>query len=289
MFNRPFVRCFATLKDIQLRLKSVKNIEKITKSMKMIAGTKLSKAQKALDAAKAFSQGALASQESMQIERQTQPKTYILCSSDRGLCGAIHSSLVKSLKNTLTQPSEGKTPVENAKIVVLGEKAKVIVARELKKNILYSFANIGRATPTFWEACAIVQVLANDAKAEEGALSQEAAPCIVFNKFISVLAYESCYRPVYSVQEFLAAKNLKAFEFAEEQMENYALFQATCSLYGALVEGHVAEMAAKRTSMDNATKNAGEIIGKLTMTYNRTRQSVITNELVDIITGAAAL
>lgn len=84
-------------------------------------------------------------------------------------------------------------------------------------------------------------------------------------------------------------ENLKLYEYSEEQFDNLCEYMIASSVFGAMIEGHASEMAARRSSMDNATKNAGEIINKLTMQYNRTRQAAITNELVDIITGAAAL
>ncbi|KAJ2436249.1 atp3 gamma subunit of the F1 sector of mitochondrial F1F0 ATP synthase, partial [Coemansia sp. D1744] len=85
------------------------------------------------------------------------------------------------------------------------------------------------------------------------------------------------------------APNFKAYEYQDEVLENLNEFLLANSLHWALVEGHAAEMAAKRSAMENATKNAGDIINRLTLQYNRGRQAVITNELIDIITGASAL
>ncbi|KAF7727147.1 atp3 gamma subunit of the F1 sector of mitochondrial F1F0 ATP synthase [Apophysomyces ossiformis] len=266
----------ATLKEIQQRLKSVSNIEKITKSMKMIASTKVNKAQKGMEAARAFG----AASNSLFVNAETKvPETgntlFIAASSDRGLCGGIHSSVSKATRRAI----EGKP---DAKLVVLGDKPKAQLSRTLRNNLAVTFNQIGKDVPTFAEASSIVDVI----KAEGVEFDNVN---VVYNKFVSVISYEADTIPAFSEETFKSSPNFAVYEIEDDVLANLQEFTLANSVYWALAEGHAAEMCAKRAAMENATKNAGEMITKLTMTYNRGRQAVITNELIDIITGASAL
>lgn len=200
----------------------------------------------------------------------------LACSSDRGLCGAIHSSVAKLARfMARQQPS-------TVSIAVLGDKAKPQVARDARKNIAVSFAGVGRTIPTMLDAVSILETV-------RAAGLQKDTTSIIYNRFLSVIAYQPVLITMPSTAQLKTSPKLSAYEFSDDVLENYADFLLASRLYWALVEGHAAEMAAKRTAMENASKNAQEISGGLQMQYNRTRQAVITNELVDIITGASAL
>ena len=271
----------ATLREIQLRLKSVSNIAKITKSMKMIAATKLTRAQKNMEVARAYGESSndvytQADTAQVMTTGEANKSILITVSSDRGLCGGIHSSVSKATKRLAAADRAG------SKIVILGDKAKAQLQRELRAEIQLSFNQIGKATPTFAEACAVADTIR-----AEGVEFDRAE--MIYNQFRSVIAYEATQLPVYSVSVFKQSPKYAQYEVDEEVLDNYAEFTFANALYWGLTEGHAAEMAAKRTAMENATKNAGEMIDKLTLTYNRGRQAVITNELIDIITGASAL
>ncbi len=208
---------------------------------------------------------------------EADKKTLILtCSSDRGLCGAIHSSVSKV---TRFIASSNRT---NTMVAVLGDKAKPQVARHARQNIAMSFSGVGRNIPTMLDAILILETI-QKAEMNPDNIS------IVYNKFKSVIAFESVLVPMPSFTKLKASPKLNAYEVSDEVLQNYSDFLLASRLFWALVEGHAAEMAAKRTAMENASKNAGEISLGLQMLYNRTRQAVITNELVDIITGASAL
>lgn len=221
-------------------------------------------------------------------------KLLIACSSDRGLCGGIHSSISKVARKLASLSRE------NTQIAILGDKAKPQISRDAKGNIIINFVNVGKQIPTFQDSLAICQTLRN-----EGLLLKDQIPLdvsIISNRFISVIAFDTCLIKKISVDDFKKSPILSSYEF-----ESGGIFSPTLiddddtvlghlteylfatRLFWALVEGHAAEMSSKRTSMENATKNAGEIVIGLTMKYNRTRQAVITNELVDIIVGASAL
>ena len=327
MFFASFLqnRSYATLKDsnclyssgsfililVQMRLKSIKNIGKITKSMKMIASTKLNRAQKAMEIGKTFSETSTGKLkvllrlliyflaflnhieagkgEEIKTESATSksPQLLIACSSDRGLCGAIHSSVSKFTRKLIAESSEkGQT----SQIIVLGDKAKPQLARSNRKNIVMSFNQVGKDIPTFTDAIGIVQLILNQqATATNAEDPSQPDIKVIYNAFKSVIAYETTTLPVFTDKQLHVSPKLTAYEYEDSALEAYSQFHFTSQVFRALVEGHASEMSAKRMAMENASKNSDAIVLNLTMIYNRTRQSVITNELVDIITGASAL
>ncbi|KAI8987656.1 ATP synthase F1, gamma subunit [Mycotypha africana] len=273
-------RNMATLKEIQQRLKSVQNIEKITKSMKMIASTKVSKAQRGMESARTFGESSNALFQNAETKAATDGKIlYIASSSDRGLCGGIHSSISKATRRIVSENPASET----APLVILGDKPKAQLSRVLRNNIVYSFNQIGKGLPTFEEACSVVDTIRANGDVDFDSVN------IIYNKFNSVVSYEADVIPVYSEETFKASPNFSVYEIEDDVLANLQEFTFANGVYWAMVEGHAAEMCAKRAAMENATKNAGEMIQKLTMTFNRGRQAVITNELIDIITGASAL
>ncbi|XP_036263539.1 ATP synthase subunit gamma, mitochondrial isoform X7 [Pipistrellus kuhlii] len=224
------VRNMATLKDITRRLKSIKNIQKITKSMKMVAAAKYARAERELKPARVYGTGSLALYEKADIKVPEDMKKHLLIgvSSDRGLCGAIHSSVAKQMKNEVaTLTAAGK----EVKIVGVGDKIRAILHRTHSDQFLVSFKEVGRKPPTFGDASVIALELLNSGyEFDEGS--------IIFNRFRSVISYKTDEKPIFSL---------------------------------------------------NTIASAAEMIDKLTLTFNRTRQAVITKELIEIISGAAAL
>lgn len=200
----------------------------------------------------------------------------LACSSDRGLCGGVHSSVSKFVRQK-NRENPGST-----NIVVLGDKAKPQIARDARKNIRMHFNQVGKNIPIFADAISICDTV----------LKQNFNPdaiMVVYNAFKSVLVFETTPAPVFTFDNIVSSEKLGIFEYEDEVLENFVEFAFANQVYWSLVEGHAAEMAARRTAMENAAKNAGEIIHGLTLKFNRTRQAFITNELVDIITGASAL
>ncbi|KAF9896101.1 atp3 gamma subunit of the F1 sector of mitochondrial F1F0 ATP synthase [Lobosporangium transversale] len=263
---------------VQLRLNSIKNIGKITKSMKMIASTKVSKAQRAMETARTFGASSAAIyKNSNATPLESEDNLFVVSSSDRGLCGGIHSSVAKATRKIIAQ-----SEVKNAGIVVLGDKAKNQMSRSNRGDIKLSFNQIGKSIPTFAEASAAVDTIKASGVKFDNAT-------IVYNKFTSAIAYEAVPITSYSLDALKGSEGFAAYEADEGVLEDYNDFLFANNIYWALVEGHASEMSAKRNAMENATKNAGEMVDRLTMTYNRTRQAAITSELVDIITGASAL
>ncbi|KAJ1855375.1 atp3 gamma subunit of the F1 sector of mitochondrial F1F0 ATP synthase [Coemansia sp. RSA 1822] len=270
-------RNMATLKEIQTRLKSITNISKITASMKMIASTKTTRAQRAMKVARAYGKVSNDFVKQAEVEKAAEAKELLITvSSDKGLCGGIHSSLARQSRKYLAENPD-------APVVVLGDKAKVQLQRAYPNNIKYSFSQLGSTIPTFDETSAIASTVLNDKE-----IVFDNAK-LLYNRFVSAIAFETDSIECFPIEQIVEAPNFKAYEYQDEVLENLNEFLLANSLHWALVEGHAAEMAAKRSAMENATKNAGDIINRLTLQYNRGRQAVITNELIDIITGASAL
>jgi len=112
---------------------------------------------------------------------------------------------------------------------------------------------------------------------------------LVYNRFVSAISYEATIVEVFSEETLKNSPNFRVYEMEDDSTRDLAEFALANAIYAALVEGHAAEQSSRRNAMDNASKNAGEMINSLQMQYNRGRQAAITNELVDIITGASAL
>ncbi|PGH16037.1 ATP synthase F1, gamma subunit [Helicocarpus griseus UAMH5409] len=266
---------FATLREIEGRLKSIKNIEKITNTMKIVASTRLNKAQRAMDESRAYGQTSNAVFENAETKPLEDKKTlFVVASSDKGLCGGIHSGLSKATRRLMeNQP--------NADIVVLGEKAKAQLSRTNEKNFVLSFANVGKDIPTFAEAQSIADQIAQ-------LPTDYASIKIIYNKFVNAQSYEPVVVEAYSEEAITQSPNISAFEIDDEALANLREYALSNSLYWALAEGHACEISARRNAMDNASKNAGDMIQRFQILYNRQRQAAITGELVEIITGATA-
>lgn len=273
----PNVATYATLREIQGRLKSVRNIEKITKTMKVVASTKLTRAQRAMTASRSYgktSNTVFENAETKALEGADKKYLIVVASSDKGLCGGIHSGLSKKVRRMLAENP-------NADIVVLGEKCKAQLSRSNAKNIKLSFAGVGKDIPTFADASAIadqISLLPEDYSSVQ----------IVYNKFINAQSYEATPIEAFSEEAIAESPNFSAFEIDDEVLANLREYSLTNSLFWALAEGHACEQSARRNAMENASNNAADMINKYQILFNRTRQAVITGELVEIITGATA-
>ncbi|KAH8997950.1 ATP synthase F1 gamma [Lactarius akahatsu] len=273
-------RNMATLREIELRLKSVRNIEKITKSMKMIASTRLAKAQRAMQSGKQYGIANSEVFQNAQPEEASKRKLFIVISSDKGLCGGIHSSVSKATRRFINTGENGGST--DSPIVVVGDKAKAQLSRTLTSNFSVTFNQIGRDIPTFADAAGVADLVVKSGIKYD-------AIAIVYNKFVSALSYEAAVMEVLNEEVLKEAAGFKAYEMEDDVTKDLAEFSLANAIYAALIEGHACEISARRNAMDNAQKNASDMISSLQMQYNRGRQAAITNELVDIITGASAL
>ncbi|KAK4136480.1 ATP synthase gamma chain mitochondrial precursor [Trichocladium antarcticum] len=268
---------YATLREIEGRLKSIRNIEKITKTMKIVASTKLNRAQRAMSESREYGQSGnevYESAETKPLEGEGKKKLLVVCSSDKGLCGGIHSSLSRNIRRRSLEDS-------NFDLVILGEKCRSQLQRTHAQNIVLNFAGVGKDVPTFAESQAIadqIVMLSGDYSEVE----------IIYNKFINAQTYEAATIAAFSEEALASSPNFAAFETEEGVLPNLREYALANSIFWALCEGHACEISARRNAMDNASKNAGDMIQRYQILFNRTRQAVITGELVEIITGATA-
>ncbi|XP_017474902.1 PREDICTED: ATP synthase subunit gamma, mitochondrial [Rhagoletis zephyria] len=273
-------RGMATLKAISIRLKSVKNIQKITQSMKMVSAAKYSRAERDLKAARPYGIGAQQFFEKTEIQsdEKAEPKKLLIAmTSDRGLCGAVHTGVARHIRNELAKGDA------NTKLFCVGDKSRSILSRTYGKNILMVANEVGRLPPTFLDASKIAhEVSKTGYDFTEGQ--------IVYNKFKSVVSYQLSTLPVFNTPTVEKSDKLAVYDSLDSDIiQSYLEYSLASLIFYTMKEGACSEQSSRMTAMDNASKNAGEMIEKLTLTFNRTRQAVITRELIEIISGAAAL
>jgi len=266
-------RGMATLKDIETRLKSVKNIRKITSSMKMVSAAKYARAERALKPARVYGTGA----ESLYTKNEFEAgedKLVLAISSDRGLCGGVHSGLGKAIKAANEAKAVTKT-------IIVGDKAKAILQRTMGDTFLATFNNVGKKPASFTDAINVAEeVLSHEADTVD----------IVYNSFVNVVSYNTTTKPIPGVAAIEANDAIYNYdEVDSEVLKCYQEFTLANIVYHSIREQECSEQSARMNAMENATRNAGEMIDKLTLQYNRTRQAVITRELIEIISGANAL
>lgn len=292
-----------SLKDLKNRIVSVKSTRKITSAMKMVAGSKLRRAQENAEAARPYAERMarmLASLAGNLVITEATPrllagtgsdKTILLLvmTADRGLCGAFNGSVVREARRLVrTFESEGKT----VKLFCVGRKGRDLLRRDFASKIIHSVEDIGRKRVGFDDADKI------SAKLVELFMSGQFDVChMVSNRFKSVVSQVVTVKQLipFAVEhaDMTGDSEIPAvyeFEPDEESILEALLPRALgIAVYGALLENAAGFYASQMTAMDNATRNAGEMINKLTLNYNRSRQAYITKELIEIISGAEAV
>ena len=290
----------ASLKELKGRIASVKSTQKITKAKQMVASAKLRKAQAAAEAARPYSERlerVMASLASKIAISDSSPKLLagtgkdqvhllIVTSSDRGLCGAFNSNIVKAAKLKARElEAAGKTVL----FYLVGRKGRGMIIREYPKQIVRYFDTTALKNQGFAEAQAISAELI--AMYEKGEFD---VAHLFYSKFRSALLQEPVGRQIIPVAipagDSIASEAAVEYEPDEEEILAELLPRnVTTQIFGALLENAASEQGASMTAMDNATRNAGDLINRLTIEYNRSRQAAITTELVEIISGAEAL
>jgi F-type H+-transporting ATPase subunit gamma len=293
-----------SLKALRTRINSVKSTQKITSAMKMVAASKLRRAQSQAEAARPYAErmermlGALAA--SVQGSPTAPPllagtgndRTHLLVAvtADRGLAGAFNTNVGRATRQLARKlESEGKT----VKILAVGRKGRDYLKREMADRIVGDISYAGRKRIEFVDAEDIgKRVTAMLASGEFDVAT------IVYNQFRSVISQVTTETRVVPAplpkdtpaQEAGGAQAIYEFEPDEETILAKLLPQALAiQTYRALLESAAGEHAARMTAMDNATRNAGDLIKRLTLNYNRARQANITKELIEIISGAEAV
>lgn len=290
----------ASLKELKGRIASVKSTQKITKAKQMVASAKLRKAQAAAEAARPYSErlervmASLASKISISDSSpkllagtgKDQVHLLIVTSSDRGLCGAFNSNIVKAAKLKARElEAAGKTVL----FYLVGRKGRGMIIRDYPKQIVRYFDTTALKNQGFAEAQAISAELI--AMYEKGEFD---VAHLFYSKFRSALLQEPVGRQIIpvAIPAGSAVASDAAVEYEPDEEEILAELlprNVTTQIFGALLENAASEQGASMTAMDNATRNAGDLINRLTIEYNRSRQAAITTELVEIISGAEAL
>jgi len=272
-------RGMATLKEIKTRLGSVTNIQKITKSMKMVATSKFKQAERQLGPARILgaANDTLATVTGLQSEESSEKPIAVLITSDRGMCGGVHSAVSKAAKKLLGDSDHD--------LFILGDKAKAQLVSQHQDKFNVHINEIGRLPPTFDEALFVAQeILKVKPNFDNGV--------IIYNRFQSAIAYDTVTEPIFGLNTMKAAPEMLEYgadEADEDVVEFFHEYTLACKIYSAIKEGACSEQSARMTAMDNATNNSEDMIKTLNLTYNRTRQAVITRELIEIISGASAL
>ncbi len=290
------------LKELKNRISSVKSTRKITSAMKMVAASKLRRAQELAESSRVYADSlsfilsSLAGNtknssdlpEILTGRENSKISLLIINSSDRGLCGGFNSNLFRNAKNWISEQQEkGKS----VKIITVGKKASSFY----KKTDLDVIANFDDLNSNDKQLQVSEEIKNKIMELFENNEIDEVS--ILFNKFVSVITQEPTYQSLIPLSNEEADEEVTdtsnaVFEFEpdkNELLEYLVPRNFLTQIYRSVLESSASEHAARMTSMDNATRNAGDMIDGLTLTYNRTRQAFITKELIEIISGAEAV
>ena len=287
-----------SLKDLKNRISSVKSTQKITSAMKMVAAAKLRRAQDQALASRPYTSlmdkivskiSSKASGTSIDLltgKPENKTQLLVVFSADRGLCGGFNGSITRSVKKEINDLQKNNV---NVKLLMVGKKSADSLNREYG-NLFIDKIEGKSAKPNYADA----EVLAT--KIIDLFENGDFGVCrVIYNKFVSAIAQEVTFKSLIPTEIQINEENqdnasIYDFEPSEEEILTDLLPRNLATqLFSSQIESTASELAARMTAMDNATRNAGEMIDKLTLQYNRTRQAVITSELIEIISGAEAL
>ena len=290
-----------SLKDLKNRIESVKNTRKITKAMQMVAAAKLRRAQESAEAARPYTErfnsvlGALASANSADSggpqllvgTGKDQTHLLIVMTAERGLCGGFNSNIAKLAKtHALKLREQGKT----VKIITVGKKGRDVIKRDLSEHFVDHVDLSEIKTVRYTDAQGISKSILDRFMAGEFDVAT-----LFYSKFVNVVTQIPTAQQIIPASfEDAEDSNAQSLNYEYEPSEEEILADLLprgvgTQIFAALLENGASEQGARMSAMDNATRNAGDMIDKLTIQYNRSRQAVITNELIEIISGAEAL
>ena len=290
-----------SLDDLKKRIKSVKSTQKITKAMKMVAAAKLRKAQDRAEKGRPYSekmQSIILNLTRSVSDPENAPKLLVgtgkdkvyLCvvmTADRGLCGGFNSNICKLAKNYFKKLlKEGK----EIKVITVGSKGSDQLKREYEKFIIKKISFKDRKNIAFKEADEVGKLIL------EIFNKGEFDKCILFyNNFKNVITQIPQAQQIIPAEKAKSDENKNAkifYEFEPEEdeiLEDLLPKNISTQVFKAFLENAASEQGSRMTAMDNATRNAGDLVDKLTINYNRSRQASITKELIEIISGAESL
>ena len=289
----------ASLKDLKTRINSVKSTQKITAAMKMVAAAKLRRAQEAAESgrpyadrmrlitAKLVEKADVTSAPALLVGNgKSTTHLLVVISADRGLCGGFNGSITRQTRTELTRlHGEGKT----VKLLMVGRKSADALRREYGKQFINSLEGIQGTSVSFSDAASLGDTIRTGFEAGDYDVCT-----MIYNKFVNAITQEITLTQLIPAEMNAADDSDEGVNYEYEPEEDELLGSLlprilSTQLYNALLESSAAELAARMTAMDNATRNAGDLIDRLTLVFNRTRQAAITNELIEIISGAEAV
>lgn len=289
----------ANLKDLKNRISSVKNTRKITKAMQMVAAAKLRRAQESAEQSRPYAErfmGVLSSLAASVGKSEGAPKLLrgtgedrahllVVMTAERGLCGGFNSNIAKRARAHIAKLQEaGKT----VKILTVGKKGR----DQLKREFGAAFIDHVDLTEVKRVGYSDAQAIARDLVIRFDAGEFDVAT-LFYSKFVNVVTQVPTALQVIPAafeEEAEADSTVYDYEPSEEAILSDLLPRGVATqIFSALLENGASEQGARMSAMDNATRNAGDMIDKLTIEFNRSRQAVITNELIEIISGAEAL
>jgi len=288
------------LKDLKNRIESVKNTRKITKAMQMVAAAKLRRAQDAAEASRPYSErfnAVLASLAASVGNSENAPvllrgtgkqdvNLLIVMTAERGLCGGFNSNIAKLARSHAAKLKEDGKQV---KIITVGKKGRDALKRDLGEYFVEHIDLSEFKSIKYVNAQAIAKALL--ARYDD---SEYDVATIFYSKFVNVVSQiptaQQIIPAIFDDQSSASDKAVYDYEPDEETILADLLPRGVATqIFAALLENGASEQGARMSAMDNATRNAGDMIDKLTIEFNRSRQAVITNELIEIISGAEAL
>ncbi|MDC0042362.1 F0F1 ATP synthase subunit gamma [Paracoccaceae bacterium] len=288
------------LKDLKNRIESVKNTRKITKAMQMVAAAKLRRAQDAAEASRPYSErfnsvlaslaASVGSSEGAPLLLRGTGKQdvhmLVVMTAERGLCGGFNSSIAKLARSHAAKLKENGKEV---KIITVGKKGRDAIKRDLGEYFIEHVDLSEFKSITYVNAQAIAKALLSRFDDNEYDVAT-----IFYSKFVNVVTQIPTVQQIipatFDDQSSASDKTIYDYEPDEETILADLLPRGVATqIFSALLENGASEQGARMSAMDNATRNAGDMIDKLTIEFNRSRQAVITNELIEIISGAEAL
>ncbi len=296
-----------SLKDLRNRISSVKSTQKITAAMKMVAASKLKRAQEQAEAARPYAErmermlGSLAaaiggtSGAPRLLSGTGADRSHLLVvvTADRGLCGAFNGQVIRGARNLINRLlAEGK----DVKVLCVGRKGRDGLRRVFRERVVDTVEGLTRREIEFAAAAGIGEKLAAMFDAGEFDVCT-----VLYNRFKSAITQEFTAQqlipfpapPAPAAEERARADAPRAvYEFEPDEeaiLHDLLPRNLGVQFYRALLESYAGEQGARMAAMDNATRNAGEMIGRLTLNYNRTRQASITREMIEIVSGAEAV
>ena len=290
-----------SLKSLKIRIGSVKSTQKITKAMKMVAAAKLRRAQEAAEAGRPYAEKLAQVMASLAGKVTVGPQSprllagtgkddvhlLVVATSERGLAGAFNSNIVRAARRRADALiAAGKT----VNFYLIGKKGRAVIARLYPGKIVHQVDQTHIKNVAFGDALEVAQDITRRFEAGEFDVAT-----LFYARFQSALVQEPTERqliPVSIPADAVATPSMAAVEYEPDEEEILAALlprNITVQLFRAMLENAASEQGSRMTAMDNATRNAGDMINRLTIQYNRTRQAAITTELVEIISGAEAL